>query len=102
MGDSESCSSRASEWSPIQSRKKRQKIEVYYEVLRRLRELNGEEALSPEFEAELWSHFSMLPLRYFFIFSVLWLILDKFKLFCSKREEIMLILLNLSLILCFV
>ncbi|CAA2988443.1 serine threonine- kinase STY46-like isoform X1 [Olea europaea subsp. europaea] len=64
MGDSESCSSRASEWSPIQSRKKRQKIEVYYEVLRRFRELNGEEALSPEFEAELWSHFSMLPLSY--------------------------------------
>ncbi|KAL2522291.1 ACT-like protein tyrosine kinase family protein [Forsythia ovata] len=64
MGDTESCSSRASEWSPIQSRKKRQKIEVYYEVLRRLRDLNSEEAFSPEFEAELWAHFSMLPLSY--------------------------------------
>lgn len=64
MGDTESCSSRASEWSPIQSQKKRQKIEVYYEVLRRLRELNSEEDFSPEFEAELWSHFSMLPLSY--------------------------------------
>ncbi|CAA0831107.1 ACT-like protein tyrosine kinase family protein [Striga hermonthica] len=64
MGDSESCSSRQSEWSPVQSRKTRQKVEVFNEVLTRLRELDVEEANEPGFEDELWAHFSMLPLRY--------------------------------------
>ncbi|KAG8378000.1 hypothetical protein BUALT_Bualt08G0092600 [Buddleja alternifolia] len=64
MGDSESCSSRQSEWSPVQSRKRRQKIEVFQEVLIRLRELDVEEAAEPGFEDELWAHFSMLTLRY--------------------------------------
>ncbi|KAI3464760.1 hypothetical protein Pfo_021423 [Paulownia fortunei] len=64
MGDSESCSSRQSEWSPVQSRKRRQKVEVFHEVLYRLRELDVEEAAEPGFEDELWAHFSMLPLRY--------------------------------------
>lgn len=63
MGDSQSCSSRQSEWSPVQSRKSRQKIEVFHEVLCRLRELEVEEAAEPGFEDELWAHFSMLPLR---------------------------------------
>ncbi|KAK6131342.1 hypothetical protein DH2020_034910 [Rehmannia glutinosa] len=64
MGDSESCSSRQSEWSPVQSRKRRQKVEVFNEVLCRLRELDVEEADEPGFEEDLWAHFSMLPLRY--------------------------------------
>ncbi|KAH6799880.1 ACT-like protein tyrosine kinase family protein [Perilla frutescens var. hirtella] len=64
MGDSQSCSSRQSEWSPVQSRKRRQKIEVFHEVLCRLRELDVEEAAEPGFEDQLWAHFTMLPLRY--------------------------------------
>ncbi|KAL7155562.1 hypothetical protein ABFS83_03G083400 [Erythranthe nasuta] len=66
MGDNESCSSRQSEWSPapVQSRKRRQKVEVFNDVLDKLRELDIEEAAEPGFEDELWAHFSMLPLRY--------------------------------------
>ncbi|GFP98238.1 serine/threonine-protein kinase ht1 [Phtheirospermum japonicum] len=65
MGDSESSSSsRQSECSPVQSRKRRQKVEVFNEVLCRLRELDVEDANEPGFEDELWAHFSMLPLRY--------------------------------------
>ncbi|KAL0360480.1 UNVERIFIED_CONTAM: Serine/threonine-protein kinase STY46 [Sesamum radiatum] len=64
MGDSEGCSSRQSEWSPVQSRKRRQKVEVFHEVLQRLKELDVEEAAEPGFEDELWAHFTMLPLRY--------------------------------------
>ncbi|KAJ0570248.1 putative dual-specificity kinase TKL-Pl-4 family [Helianthus annuus] len=67
-GETESCcSSRASEASPaaaVASRKRRPKVEVYQEVLRRLRESNCEEACKPSFEDELWSHFSRLPVRY--------------------------------------
>ncbi|KAI3706086.1 hypothetical protein L1987_76341 [Smallanthus sonchifolius] len=67
-GDTESCcSSRASEVSPsaaVASRKRRPKVEVYQEVLRRLRESNCEEACQPGFEDQLWSHFSRLPVRY--------------------------------------
>lgn len=66
-GDTESCcSSRASEASPaaVASRKRRPKVEVYQEVLRRLRELDCEEACQPGFEDQLWSHFSRLPVRY--------------------------------------
>ncbi|KAK1431353.1 hypothetical protein QVD17_07810 [Tagetes erecta] len=67
-GDTESCcSSRASEASPataVVSRKRRPKVEVYQEVLRRLRESNCDEACQPGFEDQLWSHFSRLPVRY--------------------------------------
>ncbi|KAI3757240.1 hypothetical protein L6452_04774 [Arctium lappa] len=66
-GDTESCcSSRGSEASPaaVASRKRRPKVEVYQEVLRRLRESDCEEACEPGFEDQLWSHFSRLPVRY--------------------------------------
>ncbi|KAL8253437.1 hypothetical protein R6Q59_037130 [Mikania micrantha] len=66
-GDTESCcSSRASEVSPpaVASRKRRPKVEVYQEVLRRLRESNCVEACKPGFEDQLWTHFSRLPVRY--------------------------------------
>lgn len=63
MGDSESCSSRASEWSPGQCRERSLKVEVFQEVHHRLKELNVEEAAQPGFEDELWAHFCMLPLR---------------------------------------
>ncbi|XVE56227.1 hypothetical protein DITRI_Ditri03aG0221000 [Diplodiscus trichospermus] len=64
MADTESCSSRAVDFAPSQSRKQRQKIEVYNEVLCRLRDFNIEEASFPAFEDELWAHFSRLPTRY--------------------------------------
>ncbi|KAL1542858.1 Serine/threonine-protein kinase sty46 [Salvia divinorum] len=65
MGDdSQSFSSRQSEWSPLHTRKRRQKIEVFNEVLHRLRELVIEEASELGFEDQLWAHFNTLPLRY--------------------------------------
>ncbi|XP_022769278.1 serine/threonine-protein kinase STY46-like isoform X2 [Durio zibethinus] len=70
MADTESCSSRAVDFEPSQSRKQRQKIEVYNQVLCRLRDLNIEEATFPAFEDELWAHFSRLPTRYAFDVNV--------------------------------
>ncbi|XP_020535437.1 serine/threonine-protein kinase STY8 isoform X2 [Jatropha curcas] len=64
MGDTESCSSRAVDFVPRQSRSWRQKVEVYNQVLRRLKDSNEEEALLPGFEDELWAHFCRLPTRY--------------------------------------
>ncbi|KAG4146855.1 hypothetical protein ERO13_D05G185300v2 [Gossypium hirsutum] len=64
MADTESCSSRAVGFAPSQRRKQREKIEVYNEVLCRLRDLNIEESTFPAFEDELWAHFSRLPTRY--------------------------------------
>ncbi|XP_010266926.1 PREDICTED: serine/threonine-protein kinase STY46 isoform X2 [Nelumbo nucifera] len=64
MEDTESWSSRAVDSSPTHPRQQRQKLEVYNEVLRRLRESNNEEANAPNFEDELWNHFNRLPARY--------------------------------------
>ncbi|XP_052203136.1 serine/threonine-protein kinase STY46-like [Diospyros lotus] len=64
MEDTESCSSRASESVSAQSRKRRQKVEVYHEIVRRLRDSDHEEASQPGFEDELWAHFNRLPIRY--------------------------------------
>ncbi|XP_073140394.1 serine/threonine-protein kinase STY46-like isoform X2 [Henckelia pumila] len=64
MGDSDSCSSRASEWSPSRGRERGLKAEVFQEVKHRLKELEVDEAAGPGFEDELWAHFCMLPLRY--------------------------------------
>ncbi|KAL2936994.1 Serine/threonine-protein kinase STY46 [Bienertia sinuspersici] len=46
------------------SRHHRQKLEVYNEVLRKLKELNNPESLVPCFDDELWAHFHRLPARY--------------------------------------
>ncbi|XP_057501595.1 serine/threonine-protein kinase STY46-like [Actinidia eriantha] len=62
--DNESCGSRVVEPSPANSRQQRRKLEVYNEVLRRLRESNNQEAKEPGFEDELWAHFNRLPARY--------------------------------------
>ncbi|CAM8977342.1 unnamed protein product [Rhodiola kirilowii] len=70
MEDNESCCSRASETSPAQSKQHRQKVEVYNEVLRRLKDSNNEEANQPGFEDELWNHFNRLPARYAFDVNV--------------------------------
>ncbi|XP_009776329.1 serine/threonine-protein kinase STY46-like isoform X2 [Nicotiana tabacum] len=66
MEDAASFSSRGlSESSQSRiARKRREKVEVFQEVLRRLRESNDEEANQPDFEDELWAHFTKLPLRY--------------------------------------
>ncbi|KAA8537466.1 hypothetical protein F0562_027074 [Nyssa sinensis] len=64
MEDTESCSSRPLDLLPTQSRQRRHKVEVYHEVLRRLKETNNEEASQPGFDDELWAHFNRLPVRY--------------------------------------
>ncbi|KAK6773041.1 hypothetical protein RDI58_028279 [Solanum bulbocastanum] len=65
MEDSVSCSSKGLlESSQNRTRKRREKVEVFQEVIRRLRESNDEEANQPGFEDELWAHFTKLPLRY--------------------------------------
>ncbi|KAK8567935.1 hypothetical protein V6N13_105880 [Hibiscus sabdariffa] len=64
MEDNESCESKANDLSPSQNRQQRQKLEVYNEVLRRLRESDLEEANRPGFDDELWAHFNRLPTRY--------------------------------------
>lgn len=63
MEDTESCSSRASEYSPSPIRKRRLKVEVYQEVLQILEESQVEEGSRPGFKDELWNHFTRLPLR---------------------------------------
>ncbi|XP_062176599.1 serine/threonine-protein kinase STY46 isoform X2 [Alnus glutinosa] len=66
MEDAESCGSRSqdSSTSPVRTPHQRQKLEVYNEVLRRLRDSNNEEAIQPGFEDQLWAHFNRLPTRY--------------------------------------
>ncbi|KAI8533222.1 hypothetical protein RHMOL_Rhmol11G0280300 [Rhododendron molle] len=64
MEDNESCGSRVVESSPGSYRQERRKLEVYNEVLRRLKESNNREAQEPGFDDELWAHFTRLPTRY--------------------------------------
>ncbi|PON57223.1 Phosphorylase kinase, gamma catalytic subunit [Parasponia andersonii] len=68
MDDNESCGSRVhdttSSSSPVRTRQQRQKLEVYNEVLRRLKNSNNDEAIQPGFDDELWAHFNRLPARY--------------------------------------
>ncbi|XP_059314442.1 serine/threonine-protein kinase STY46-like [Lycium ferocissimum] len=64
--DNESCGSRAVDLANNTSgRHQRKKLEVYNEVLRRLKESNNyDEALQPGFDDQLWAHFNRLPTRY--------------------------------------
>lgn len=65
--ESSSCNSRAAaaETPLVQNqRQQRQKLEVYNEVLRRLKDSNNPESLLPNFDDELWAHFNRLPNRY--------------------------------------
>ncbi|WOL18603.1 serine/threonine-protein kinase STY46-like isoform X3 [Canna indica] len=50
--------------APRKPQQQRCKLDVYNEVLRRLREAGLPEALSPSFEDGLWNHFNRLPARY--------------------------------------
>ena len=61
-GDTESCCSSRVEAAAVR-RRRRPKVEVFEEVLRRLKE-ECEEVSEEGFEDELWSHFNRLPLRY--------------------------------------
>ncbi|XP_075477568.1 serine/threonine-protein kinase STY46-like [Primulina tabacum] len=62
--DNESCGSRVVESSPSESRQQRKKVEVYNEVLRRLKEAHHPETHEPAFDDQLWAHFNRLPARY--------------------------------------
>ncbi|KAF8013419.1 hypothetical protein BT93_I1311 [Corymbia citriodora subsp. variegata] len=66
MEDNESCGSRVHEASssPARNRRQRQKMEVYGEILRRLKDSDLEEPHRPGFDEELWAHFNRLPTRY--------------------------------------
>ncbi|KAJ1436336.1 Serine-threonine/tyrosine-protein kinase, catalytic domain [Sesbania bispinosa] len=68
MEDNESCGSgvqhRTTMSSPAQNRQQRQKMEVYNEILRRLKDSGNEEAMQPGFNDQLWTHFNRLPTRY--------------------------------------
>ncbi|XP_052196394.1 serine/threonine-protein kinase STY8-like [Diospyros lotus] len=65
IDNEESCGSRAADpSSPNHSRKNRQRLEVFNEVLSRLQHLNHQEAAIPAFEDQLWLHFNRLPPRY--------------------------------------
>lgn len=59
MDDNESCCSWAMDTDPVMPR--RHKLDIYNEVLRRLR--SCEDAGLPGFDDELWAHFSRLPTR---------------------------------------
>ncbi|KAL8552983.1 hypothetical protein ACS0TY_001597 [Phlomoides rotata] len=64
--DIESCGSRGAEsTSSGKSRQQQQKkVEVYHEVLRRLKEVGHPEAREIGFDDHLWAHFNRLPPRY--------------------------------------
>uniref|UniRef100_A0A1D1Z628 non-specific serine/threonine protein kinase n=1 Tax=Anthurium amnicola TaxID=1678845 RepID=A0A1D1Z628_9ARAE len=62
MEDNESCSSRAVDSLPTHSRQQRHKLDIFNEVLRRLKDC--EDGRRPGFDDELWSHFNRLPARY--------------------------------------
>ncbi|XP_057732669.1 serine/threonine-protein kinase STY46-like isoform X1 [Arachis stenosperma] len=50
--------------SPAHTRQQRQRLEVYNEVLRRLKDSGVSEAMQPGFDDQLWNHFNRLPARY--------------------------------------
>ncbi|GER42370.1 protein kinase [Striga asiatica] len=61
--DNESCGSRVAETSAGKNWQQRKKVEVYNEVLRRLKEAEHPEAQEPSFDDQLWAHFNRLPAR---------------------------------------
>uniref|UniRef100_A0A6N2L6G8 non-specific serine/threonine protein kinase n=1 Tax=Salix viminalis TaxID=40686 RepID=A0A6N2L6G8_SALVM len=78
-GSNESCGSTVNESTTSpgsvllgrqQQQRMQQKLEVYNEILRRLKESNHEEANLPGFDDQLWTHFIRLPARYAFDVNV--------------------------------
>ncbi|XP_019451966.1 PREDICTED: serine/threonine-protein kinase STY46-like isoform X2 [Lupinus angustifolius] len=47
-----------------QSRQQWKKLQVFNEVLRRLKDSGDDEAMQPYFDDQLWAHFNRLPTRY--------------------------------------
>ncbi|XP_058220611.1 serine/threonine-protein kinase STY46-like isoform X2 [Rhododendron vialii] len=64
MGDTESCSSTATESASTKRRMRRQKFDVYEDICQRLRASENEEASQPGFEDELWNHFNRFSSSY--------------------------------------
>ncbi|XP_020410762.1 serine/threonine-protein kinase STY46 isoform X1 [Prunus persica] len=64
MEDTESCCSRPVDFSPTLTRKQKLKVNIYNEVLRRLKSSDVADAKLAGFEDELWAHFNRLPTRY--------------------------------------
>ncbi|KAB2004292.1 hypothetical protein ES319_D11G188100v1 [Gossypium barbadense] len=63
--DAESCGSRAVDsLVHVNPRHHRQKLDVFHQVLNRIRHSNYAEANLPGFDNHLWLHFSRLPARY--------------------------------------
>ncbi|KAK8467315.1 hypothetical protein PHAVU_007G016500 [Phaseolus vulgaris] len=50
--------------SPAQTRQQRHKVEVYNEIIRRLKDSGHQETMQPGFNDQLWAHFNRLPTRY--------------------------------------
>lgn len=73
MEDNESCSSRVVESMGVNSRQERLKLEVYNEVLWRLKDSNHFEAQHSDFDDQLWAHFNRLPTRYLSFLSTLFI-----------------------------
>lgn len=71
MEENESCGSTgcgvADSSVPANTRHHAKKVEVYNEVLRRLKDLNNHDAQLPGFDDQLWAHFNRLPTRYLYI-----------------------------------
>lgn len=68
--DTESCSSKAFDFSPKTPRNHQQlKLEVFNDVLHRLQDSGCHDAKLPGFDDQLWLHFNRLPARYFLHFS---------------------------------
>ncbi|XP_057529682.1 serine/threonine-protein kinase STY8-like [Amaranthus tricolor] len=63
--DTESCSSKAFDFSPKTPRNHQQlKLEVFNDVLHRLQDSGCHDAKLPGFDDQLWLHFNRLPARY--------------------------------------
>lgn len=64
MEDNGSCGSRVVESTPANTWQQRRKVEVYNEVLRRLKDSSNQEVQLHGFDDQLWAHFNRLPTRY--------------------------------------
>ncbi|KAL0928243.1 hypothetical protein M5K25_000116 [Dendrobium thyrsiflorum] len=65
MEDTNSCSSGAGSAVAVNPwQQQRHKLDVYNEVIRRLRESGNSEAFDPSFDDDLFAHFNRLPARY--------------------------------------
>lgn len=63
MENKESCSSRVEELVATKNSQHQKKVEVYNEVLRRLKDSNHSEAQEADFDDQLWAHFNRFLAR---------------------------------------